>query len=75
MAISEKETGHLRDFKEKVLRAFPHRIKGITLFGSRATGRGGKHSDLMSSSGWISVTGTLSILFSIWHMIFTLTAI
>jgi predicted nucleotidyltransferase len=45
MAISEKEADHLHDFKKKVLRAFPHRIKGIALFGSRATGRAGKHSD------------------------------
>ena len=45
MAISEKEAGHLHDFKKMVLGAFPHRIKSIALFGSRATGSAEKHSD------------------------------
>jgi len=45
MAISEKEAAYLNDFKQRVLSAFPNRVKNITLFGSRATGRAGKHSD------------------------------
>ncbi len=45
MTISEKETRLLNDFKKRVLAAFPDRVKEITLFGSRATGRAGKHSD------------------------------
>ena len=45
MNISKKDIDFLNKFKQKVLRAFPHRIKTIALFGSRATGRAKKDSD------------------------------
>ena len=45
MDISNKDNDFLNKFKQKVLHAFPHRIKSITLFGSRATGRAKRDSD------------------------------
>lgn len=45
MNISKKDTDFLNKFKQKVLHAFPQRIKSIVLFGSRATGRAKKDSD------------------------------
>jgi len=41
----KKESHFLYEFKEKVLQAWPGRIKSIALFGSRATGSARKDSD------------------------------
>jgi len=45
MNILKKDSDFLNKFKERVLHAFPLRIKSITLFGSRATGRAKRDSD------------------------------
>ena len=45
MNLSKKNTDFLYEFKQKVLYAFPHRIKSIAWFGSRATGKAKKDSD------------------------------
>ena len=43
--ISKDESAFLNEFKEKVLDAYPKRIKKISLFGSRATGKSREDSD------------------------------
>ena len=45
MANPEEPYGYLDKFKKRVLYAFPHRIKSISLFGSRAAGTAKRDSD------------------------------
>ena len=45
MSISKTDIDFLERFKGRVLRAFPERVKSVSLFGSRATGRAGRDSD------------------------------
>ena len=45
MANPEKPYDYLYIFKKRALLAFPHRIKSISLFGSRATGTAKRDSD------------------------------
>ena len=45
MIISKTESEYLNRFKKNILAAFPDRIQEVFLFGSKATGRAGKHSD------------------------------
>lgn len=45
MNIHRKDIDFFNEFKQKVLCAFPQRIKSIALFGSRATGKAKKDSD------------------------------
>ena len=42
---NKKPVDFLNEFKNRTLRAFPHRIRSIALFGSRATGRAESDSD------------------------------
>jgi predicted nucleotidyltransferase len=45
MRLSEREARFLNEFKERVLHAYPSRIKSIALFGSRAAGKARTDSD------------------------------
>jgi len=45
MNILKKDSDFLNKFKKRVLHTFPRRIKSISLFGSRATGKAKRGSD------------------------------